>query len=117
MVSVYDRVCVAKSRSSQLDETIPAPIFAADAVVPEEEPRRIVFVFHGPKPAIVPVPAVSLPTRIEVIAFGNIGPGIRHQPAQRRRRRGGDSVCILVLLQQVPEAARSLSRTLERRQQ
>lgn len=116
MVSVYDRVCVAKSRSSQLDETIPAPIFAADAVVPEEEPRRIVFVFHGPKPAIVPVPAVSLPTRIEVIAFGNIGPGIRHQPAQRRRR-GGDSVCILVLLQQVPEAARRLSRTLERRQQ
>ena len=54
-------------------EPVRAPVFAADAVMEEEEAIRIVFVLDRAKPRVVLAPEGVLPVRLEEIGFPDVG--------------------------------------------
>src|SRR5262249_11504679 len=66
-------------------KAVGAPLLAADTVVDEEEPVRIVFRLDGPKLWIIPPPELLPPRGIEEIALIEIRARVRRNLAQLGR--------------------------------
>jgi hypothetical protein len=79
--------------SRKAREAIGAPVFAADAVMDEEQTGGIVLGFHSAQPRIIRPPEGDLPVAFEKIALRDVGARIRYQFAQfRAGLADGDSM-------------------------
>src|SRR5580704_18659655 len=87
-VEMYRRCRRQRSEASvQSRESICAPVFAADAMVEEEEPIGIVFSLDREKPGVVFAPESLLPMRLEVICFPHIRANAGQELADLVHRR------------------------------
>src|SRR5205809_651031 len=92
--SCQDTITSSLSTRGKARESVGAPVFAADAVVHEEEAIRIVFVLDRAQLRVIPAPERLLPARIEVVALRDIRSRSRRNFAQLRRGEI-DQPCIL----------------------
>src|SRR5271155_4137515 len=63
-------------------KSVGVPVFAADAMVEEEETVGIVFVLHRAKACVVLPPEGVLPVRLEEVGLPHIGPVARQELAE-----------------------------------
>src|SRR5208283_2293409 len=76
-------------------EPVRAPVFAADAVMEEEEALGIVFVLYRAKPRVIFAPEGVLPIRLEKVGFPDIRSGAGQELADFvHRLLGGSSLAL-----------------------